>query len=475
MVRDERAQESERAARGADASSRAFRLVRAVARLMLRTQYRRIEAEGTQRVPAEGAVLLVANHFSSLVDTMALLDASPRPASFLAKAPLFRSWLLKPFLKGAGAVPVYRPQDQAENEGRSVRANLEVFERCRQRLVAGGSIALFPEGISHATPRLMPLRTGAARIVIDAGVPVALCPVGLVYHSAADGRRGTLLVSFGEPLRVEGTEGYGSRRAAIAGVTRLVEQRMRALLAEAESLDELAELETLRVVWEQERGEETPATLVEAHRRNRVFAHALARLREDAPKALDQLRAATDAYMRSLGEAGIPARDLDAEYGARRIARFLLLKGPLLLLGVPAGLVAALVTWPVRAIGDIVALRSFGGTQDVRTLCRILGAGLLLVLLMVGGGLAATLLWSWRVGLGVFLALPALLAYHVLWRDHSRAARTSLRCWALLAGSNLRVTLWNQRRALYERLLTVGAHLRDGVPSDAQADQASRS
>jgi len=473
--RDDRAEEPAPGAGGTDASSRAFRLVRSVARLMLRTQYRRIEVEGAHRVPAHGAVLLVANHFSSLVDTMALLDASPRPASFLAKAPLFKSWLLRPFLEGAGAVPVFRPQDQEENQGRSVRANLETFRRCHERLAAGGSIALFPEGVSHATPRLMPLRTGAARIAIDAGVPVAVCPAGLVYHHATDGRRGTLLVRFGEPVHVDGATGHPGRRAAIANVTRLVEERLRGLLAEAESHDELAELETLRVVWEQERGEEAPATLVEAHRRNLLFAHALARLREKAPKALDQLRAATDAFMRSLEESGVPARALDEVYGARRVLRFLLLRGPLLLLGIPAGLVAALVTWPVRAIGDVVALRSFGGTQDVRTLCRILGAGLLLVLLMVGGGLAATLLWDWRVGLAVFAGLPLLLAFHVLWRDQSKAARTSLRCWALLAGSNLRVSLRAQRRALYERLLTVGATLGEGDATAARADQDSRS
>ena len=130
--------ETIQAGAGVDAESRGFRFVRWVARLMLRSQYRRIEVDGAERVPTEGAVLLVANHFLSLVDTMALFHASPRPASFLAKAPLWKSWLLRPFLDAAGAVPVYRPQDQSENEGRSVRANLEVFKQLNYQWVKSG-------------------------------------------------------------------------------------------------------------------------------------------------------------------------------------------------------------------------------------------------------------------------------------------------------------------------------------------------
>lgn len=461
---------------GVEAESRGFRFVRWVARLMLRSQYRRIEVDGAEQVPASGPVLLVANHFLSLVDTMALFHASPRPASFLAKAPMWKIGLLRPFLDAAGAVPVYRPQDQSENEGRSVRANLEVFKQCRKRLAAGGSMALFPEGISHSQFRLMPLRTGAARIAIDTGVPLAVCPAGLVFHEGDDGRRGTMLVCFGEPIRVNGTEGYAGRRPAIAGVTRRIEESLRELLTEAASASEIAKLETLGVVWWQERGEPRPETLIEAHRQTRVFAEALAQLREDAPKALDQLRAATDGYMRSLDEAGIPADRLEEDYSARRILKFLLLRAPWLLVALPVGLVATLVTWPVRQLGDVIALRAFGGTQDVRSLCRMLGAGLLLVLLTVAGALVAGWFWGWKIGLLVLLGLPALLAFFIVWRDTSRAAQTSLRCWALLAGSNLRVSLRQQRHALYERLLSVGARLRDGQGADHEdAAQDSRS
>ncbi len=431
--------------------SRGFRFVRLLARLLLRSQYRRLEVEGDAQVPREGAVLLVANHFSSLVDSMALLDASPRPASFLAKAPLWKSRLLAPFLEAMGAVPVYRPQDIAENEGRSTRANLATFKACRARLAAGGSMAIFPEGVSQPQPRLMPVRTGAARIALDVGAPVTICPAGLVFEHEA-GRRGRLLVRFGTPFQVNGVEGFPSRRQAITVTTRRIESALRDLLAEAESQGELEAMRTLRMVWDQERGIPMPKTLAEAHRRDRRFARGLAALKAAAPEQLRALRAETDAYKRSLELAGIPHELLRGRYTFGRVAKFVLANGPLLVLGLPLALLAAVITWPIRRFGDIVGMRAFGGTEDVRQLCRMLGGAFLLVLLMAAGGVAAGL---WRgpwAALTVVIGLPLLLTFHVLWQDHSHEVKARVRTFFLLAGGNLRKTLVQQRKELYEQL-----------------------
>ncbi|MDJ0975043.1 MAG: 1-acyl-sn-glycerol-3-phosphate acyltransferase [Planctomycetota bacterium] len=448
------------------AESRAFRFVRLVARLLLRSQYRQIEVEGAEHVPATGAVLLVANHFSSLVDSMALLEASPRPASFLAKAPLWKSKLLAPFLNSVGAVPVYRPQDMAENKGRGTRANMATFEACRARLAEGGSMAIFPEGVSQPQPRLMPVRTGAARIALDVGKPVTVCPAGLVFEHDPD-RRGRLLVRFGEPFVVDGIEGFPSRRQAITVTTRRIEAALRDLLAEAESQGELEAMRTLRVVWDQERGSPGARTLREAHRRDRRFAQGLAALKTAAPEALESLRAETDAYQRSLALAGIPHELLRGRYSVGRVTRFVLTNGPLLLLGFPIALLAAVVTWPIRRCGDVVALRAFGGAEDVRPLCRMLGGAILLVLLMIVGGVLA---WWWFgvwVALAVVIGLPCLLAFHIAWRDRSADVKARVRTFFLLAGGNLRKELVKQRRALYRALLATEPYWSDAAGSAA--------
>ena len=436
-----------------DPGSWRFRFVRWLARLMLKSQYRVIEVEGAERVPKEGAVLLLANHFSSLVDSMALLDASPRPAAFLAKAPLWKIPPLRFFLEATGALPVYRQQDVAENEGRTVRANMKTVEVCRERLAAGGSLALFPEGVSQPRPRLMPLRTGAARMALDAKAEVSICPVGLVYERGRFGRRGKLLVRFGEPWSVNGIEGFPSRRAAITATTRSIESSLKGLLAEAPSQSDLETMQVLRVVWDQEEGRPPPRSFAEEHRRIRDFASALAELRSVAPKLLDEVRASADDYMRALALAGIPAENVPTRYSAGRVLKYVLKNLPFAIIGIPVGLLAAIVTWPIRKAGDVVAMRELGGTEDMRTLCRMLGVGALLVVIMVALGLFAWFKWGLGWGLAVLIGLPVLLAVHVWWRDRGMELLIEVRCFLLLAGGNLRGELLRYRKALYGLLV----------------------
>ena len=436
-----------------------FRFVRFLARMMLKSQYRVIEVEGADRIPATGAVLLLANHFSSLVDSMALLEASPRPASFLAKAPLWKLPFLAWFLEALEALPVYRPQDIGENEGRTARANVKTFEACRERLAAGGSLALFPEGVSQPRPRLMPIRTGAARMALDAGVPVTICPAGLIYGRSSTGRRGTLLVTFGEPFTVDGVEGFASRREAITDTTRRMESSLKELLAEAPSQGDLEAIRTLRVVWDQEEGNPAPRTLAEGHRRSRVFARSLVGLRERAPELLEELRAEADDYMRALDANGVLPEKLQTRHTTGRVVRFLAKNLPLAIVGVPLGIVAAVVTWPIRHIGDLVALRMFGGSEDLRALCRMLGAGLLLVVLMALGAVFAFFQWGLWPALVLLVGLPALLAFHVVWRDHGLDLLNDVRSFFLLAGGNLRGELLKQRRAVYAVLKKVEERL----------------
>ena len=67
-------------------------------------------------------------------------------------------------LKAAGAIPVYRRHDQGVDTSR----NAETFEAVDRAFADGEAICIFPEGISHSTGRLEPLRTGAARMAIGA-------------------------------------------------------------------------------------------------------------------------------------------------------------------------------------------------------------------------------------------------------------------------------------------------------------------
>jgi 1-acyl-sn-glycerol-3-phosphate acyltransferase len=453
------------ATRAPERAGRAWRLTRRLSRWLLAASYARVEVADAGRIPRAGPTLLVANHTNSLADSLALVLASPRQVAPLAKAPLFQSRFLGPFLRAVNAVPVYREQDVAENAGRGVRANLATFEACRARLRDGRALVLFPEGVSQPQPRLLPLRTGAARIALDACVPVTVVPVGLVFEPPA-GRRGGVLVAVGEPFVAEGAGlAKDARRGAIAGLTRRIEAALRGLLAEADSQSDLDALRALAEVRRQERGDPEARSLATRHRHTQVLARGLARLRAIDPAAVEALRAETDAFLRSLAGTGVPLRLLPVAYRRARVLRFSATTLLPALVLAPLALLARLATAPGRALGDVVALRASGAFEDVRAFAR--GAGWGVGTLVVALAAAALLLALGRPwwALAVLLGLPLLLPVHVVLRDHLHDAKERVRAFFLLAGGSLvGRELLEQRRALAEALDAAGRRLEAAPP-----------
>ena len=447
-------------------AGRAWRLMRRLSRWLLAASYTRVEVEEAQRIPQAGAALLVANHTNSLADSLALVLASPRQVAPLAKAPLFQSRWLGPFLRAVQAVPVYREQDVAENAGRGVRANMATFEACRARLQAGQALALFPEGVSQPQPRLLPLRTGAARIALDAAVPITVVPVGLVFEPPT-GRRGGVLVTVGEPFVADGSGlAKDERRGAIARLTRRIETALRSLLAEADSQSDLDALRTLAEVRRQERGDPEAASLATRHRHTRTLAQGLVALHALDPAAVQALRAQTDAFSRSLAGTGVPLRLLPTTYGRGRVLRFAattLLPAALL---APLALVARVATAPGRVLGDVIALRASGAFEDVRAFARGAGWGVGTAFVALVAAIVLLVLGHPWWALTAALGLPLLLPVHVRLGDHLHDVRERVRAFSLLAGKSLVATeLLAQRRTLAEPLEAAGRRLEAAPPT----------
>ena len=157
--------------------STASPVVRLLAHLTCRLFYR-VDCVGAP--PALGATLLLPNHANALLDPAIIWATAGRDVRFLAKSTLF-SGPLRPLVAGSGAIPVYRRLDQ----GVDISKNAETFAAVDEAFAAGDAVCIFPEGISHSTGRLVPLRTGAARMVLSAeraGTTVALVPVGLNFE-----------------------------------------------------------------------------------------------------------------------------------------------------------------------------------------------------------------------------------------------------------------------------------------------------
>src|SRR3954469_14841930 len=116
------------------------RFLRALARFVLKAFFREVEVAGAERIPLHRPLVLVANHVNGLIDPILLMGPLPVTPRFLGKSTLWKIPILRPFLDLAGAIPVYRRQD----EGSDPAKNAETFARSHELLAQGGALALFP-------------------------------------------------------------------------------------------------------------------------------------------------------------------------------------------------------------------------------------------------------------------------------------------------------------------------------------------
>jgi 1-acyl-sn-glycerol-3-phosphate acyltransferase len=150
--------------------------------VVVRVYFRRLETVGRDRFPADGAVLLVANHPAAWTDVLVLDVALRRELHFIAHETLFHPWIRGLFLRLFESLPVrYRHEGPLA----AVR-NRETFDRCRALFRLGEAVAVFPEGMSGSDRGLRPLKAGAARLLLEhvaAGdTPPALIPVAILYE-----------------------------------------------------------------------------------------------------------------------------------------------------------------------------------------------------------------------------------------------------------------------------------------------------
>lgn len=155
-------------------------------RELLRSVYR-IEVVGGEHVPADGGVILAANH-ESVIDPFILGVATTRPIRYMAKAELWRNRLVAATLDAFGTFPVER--------GGGDRA---AIEQAGGLLAAGEVIAVFPQGTSKQLPNRRYHR-GAARLALATGAP--LVPVRLENTRRLPGPSGRTRILVGPAIRV---------------------------------------------------------------------------------------------------------------------------------------------------------------------------------------------------------------------------------------------------------------------------------
>jgi len=156
-------------------------------------------------------MVLACNHVSSFDPWPLGMPLWPhRMLRFMAKSELY--WFpLTLILNGAGAFPVRRGQKDAEAIANAVRLARD-----------GNVVAMFPEGTRRRKGLVKRFearpRTGAARIALEAGVPLVPAAV-----SGTDKllRFGPLRVAYGEPIDTTGLDAQQATDRLMAAIEQL--------------------------------------------------------------------------------------------------------------------------------------------------------------------------------------------------------------------------------------------------------------
>ena len=365
-----------------------YALIVAFLRLVTRIFFRTVEVVGTEHVPAGGPVIFVGNHPNSLIDPVMILTTCGRRVSFAAKDTLFASPFLRPFLAATGAVPIKRKMDHAAGP----LDNTAAFDALFAVLEQGGAFGIFPEGISHTSSELAPLKTGAARIALGAaekGIPVRIVPSGLIYKKR-ERMRGRVLVQFGKPLDIDAAELAAWKedpRAAAQALTTRIDHALRLQTVNAPDFETLRVLDGARRLYE-------PSTLrlslAEQGEVVRRFVDHWQRLRDEPEVAA--LYRDVEVYLQELRVLGVNdpllERGVSRMQWLGRIVRHLFL----VLVLAPFALPGIVLHAPVL-LGAVVAGDGLTDRKDVvATVKMITAAVMVLVAYLAAGALVFFLL-----------------------------------------------------------------------------------
>jgi 1-acyl-sn-glycerol-3-phosphate acyltransferase len=397
-------------------------VVRFLARAACRVFYR-VDCVGTP--PGNGAALLLPNHPNALLDPAVIWATAERDVRFLAKSVLFEG-PLRVLVAGSGAIPVYRKLDQAD-----VSKNSEAFAAVDRALAAGDAICIFPEGVSHSEGRLVPLRTGAARMALSAeraGTRVNLVPVGLNFDRKTT-FRSRVTVVYGHPFTCEDLADPVAHPDAARELTTRIADHMRRLLIEAEIKSDTVLVDRVDRMYSAARGiSRDPQERVE---RRRIIAAGIERLRTADPRRYDEILMRLHRYQNRLQRFGLRDRHLDWTVSTGDAVTFAIREALAATVLAPLAIVAlVLFVVPYQLTG--YAARWFTREPDVAATAKVVGGFLIYTAWLLALGTAA-----WAVGIPhpivlTVVALPALAVAGLFAVERESAVIDALRAWFLL-------------------------------------------
>jgi 1-acyl-sn-glycerol-3-phosphate acyltransferase len=179
-------------------------LMRFLAWLLIHTIHR-VSTVDVERIPEEGAAVLVCNHVS-YVDAIVIMAASPRPIRFVMDHQIFKTPLLGFIFRTGKAIPIAPAKDDPWLMEKA-------FVDIAHALHDGELVCIFPEGRLTRTGEMSEFRGGITKIVERSKVPVipmalrglwgsvfSRDPANVFERTFARGWRSRLALAVGRPV-----------------------------------------------------------------------------------------------------------------------------------------------------------------------------------------------------------------------------------------------------------------------------------
>lgn len=151
----------------------------------------RIRVVGRENLPEDGGYVVCANHNSALDPIFLCYAFRNRQMRLMAKKELFSIPLLGWLIKGLGAFPV----DRKNNDVGAIRHGVELVKK-------GRCLCIFPQGHRNpgVDPRTTKVKNGAAMIAVKGGAD--FLPIYILCKNNRPGLFRKTTVIIGEPLRL---------------------------------------------------------------------------------------------------------------------------------------------------------------------------------------------------------------------------------------------------------------------------------
>jgi len=197
-----------------------YRVVAVISRPILYGPFR-LRFQGRENVPVSGGFVLACNHLSNFDPWPLGMPLYPeRWLRFMAKVELYW-WPATYVLDAAGAFPV--------NRG---RADVKAIQTAIRLAREGNVVVMFPEGTRRRKGLVKKhqarARSGAARIAIEAGVPLVPAALAGTDRLLA---LGPLRIAYGAPIEMDDLLATGDLRRA----SQVATERLMASIAELEA------------------------------------------------------------------------------------------------------------------------------------------------------------------------------------------------------------------------------------------------